>query len=349
MNNRERTMAAIRHKVTDRIPADAICVETVTELSAYLGIRADEVLDRLGLHGRVIAAPYIGPALAPQEYGVISDWGSDAVWDYGTTHRYPLADVTCARDVEMWRWPSPLDFDYQWAANIARDWDPQYAVRGPYWLPVFSRVCSLFGIEDALTRMVCDTEVFEAAVEVVTNLNVGYCERLLDACGDHMPILCLGDDFATQRGLMMSPEMWRRLLKPAYARMFAIGHARGKAVWFHSCGDITSVIPDLLEIGMEVWETVQLQALPMSAHDLKREFGTDLTFFGGISTQRLPFTTPDCVRDEVRRVIEALGSGGGYICGPDHHIKADSPPANTWALFDEIAKFRQEGYTCGGP
>ena len=133
---------------------------------------------------------------------------------------------------------------------------------------------------------------------------------------------------------MISPESWRRFLKPRYARLFEIGKRRGKHVWFHSCGDITSVLPDLIEIGMDVWETVQLHTLPMPAAELKREFGRDVTFFGAISTQRLPFAKPHEIREEVLRVIDVLGAGGGYICGPDHHIKPDVPPENVVALFD---------------
>jgi len=134
-------------------------------------------------------------------------------------------------------------------------------------------------------------------------------------------------------------------LRPHYARLFALGRRHGKPVWFHSCGDVTAVLPDLIDLGMEVWETVQLHALPIPAAELKRRFGSALTFFGGVNTQRLPFTQPAEVRAEVGRCIEALGAGGGYICGPDHHIKPDVPPANTVALFDAATAYRREGYT----
>jgi uroporphyrinogen decarboxylase len=127
--------------------------------------------------------------------------------------------------------------------------------------------------------------------------------------------------------------------------LFALGKSRGKYVWFHSCGDITAVLPDLIDIGMDVWETVQLHTLPVDARTLKREYGRHLTFFGAISTQRLPFATPDAVRSEVVRCIDALGEGGGYICGPDHHIKPDVPPANTIALFEAVRSYRRPGWT----
>jgi uroporphyrinogen decarboxylase len=96
---------------------------------------------------------------------------------------------------------------------------------------------------------------------------------------------------------------------------------------------------------MDVWETVQLHTLPISPDKLKQEYGKHLTFFGGICTQRLPFLTPEEVQAEVTRRIEALGKNGGYICGPDHHIKPDVPHANSVALFDTARQFRREGYT----
>jgi uroporphyrinogen decarboxylase len=146
---------------------------------------------------------------------------------------------------------------------------------------------------------------------------------------------------------MISPAHWRRYLKPRYAHLFEIGARARKPVWFHSCGNILAVIPDLIEIGMDVWETVELHTLPISAVQLKREYGRDLTFFGGINTQRLPFVTPAEVEAEVGRCIEALGRDGGYICGPDHHIKPDVPPENAVALFEAARQFQKASVVDG--
>lgn len=144
---------------------------------------------------------------------------------------------------------------------------------------------------------------------------------------------------------MMDPALWRRMLKPRYAQLFALGKRHGLPIWFHSCGDITAVLPDLIDIGMDVWETVQLHTLPISPEKLKQEYGRQLTFFGGINTQQLPFMTLEQVCSSVQRVIEVLGRDGGYICGPDHHIKSDVPPANTVALFETARRFQRTGYT----
>jgi len=330
MTPRERQLATIRRETTDRISLDVICIEIIPQIAEHLGVAQDAVYDRLGIDGRIVAAPYLGERPFGEPY---DEWGAVATGDYGTAHRYLLADASLA-EVEGHRWPDPAVYDYAAAADWARGAGAKYAVRGPYWQPLFCRVCSLMGMENALAAMLAEPAVFEAALDAVFTRTLAYCEGLMDACGDAVPILCLGDDFATQRGLMIAPEQWRRCLKPRFARLFAAGKERGKLVWFHSCGDITAILPDLIDIGVDAWETVQLHTLPMSARELNRQFGDHITFFGGVNTQRLPFATPDEVRAEVRASMEALGEGGGYICGPDHHIKPDVPPENAVALFD---------------
>jgi len=115
----------------------------------------------------------------------------------------------------------------------------------------------------------------------------------------------------------------------------------GMKVWFHCCGTFRPVIPDLIDIGMDVWETVQVHLPGNEPEVLKREYGKDITFFGAINTQRtLPYGTEEEVRAEVRERIRVLGKGGGYICGGDHTILPDVPMANVFAMIDEARKAR---------
>lgn len=345
MNARERQLATIRHEAPDRISLDAICVENTPEIAAELGIAQESVYERLGIDGRVVAAGWAGEAPVSDDGTPLNEWRAPGQCDYSAIRKYPLADVTSVSEIERFPWPDPAMYDYAGPARAAEALSAEYAVRGPYWKPVFCQACDMFGMEEAMIRMSVDKPVFDAALEAISSRVYDYCVRMMDACGEHLPIFCIGDDFATQRGLMISPEDWRRFLKPIYARIFESAKARGKHVWFHSCGDVTSVLPDLIDIGMDVWETVQLHALPISAEELKREYGSHITFFGGVNTQRLPFISPDDVRAETIRCIQVLGRNGGYICGPDHHIKPDVSVANTLALFDTAQSFRGAGYT----
>jgi len=264
---------------------------------------------------------------------------------YGSSRRYPLIEAKSVSDVDAFAWPHPDDFNYDRAVKGAGVLKDTYAVRGPFWVPLFCKACDLFGMEEALIRMMTDPAVFEATIERITEITIEISERLLDECGDAMPIYFVGDDFGTQRGLLMSPEKWRKYLKPRFKRIFDVGKKRGKYVWFHSCGDITSVLPDLIDIGMDVWETVQLHTLPIPPEVLKREYGKHITFFGGVNTQRLPLISPEEVKKEVQKCIETLGEGGGYICGPDHTVNMDVPPENTVAMFEMARAFQKTGYT----
>lgn len=369
MNARDRQLATIRHELPDRISVDAIAIETQFEIADYLGIDRETALDRLGPDGRVILAPYVGTPdnpvdglaeftaraecvyLAPyldHDPGPVmefTEWGTPFVPHYGSHRYFPLSADNSLADIEAYPWPNPDHYDYEWSAQAARRFAPDYAIRGPYWKPLFNQVFDMYGTEEAMVIMMLNPALFEATLDHVFAFTYEYVSRLLEALGDDLHILYLGDDFATQRGLMIDPQLWRRFLKPRYARLFELGKKAGKFVWFHSCGDITAVLPDLIDIGMDVWETVQLHTLPISPQQLKREYGRHITFFGAVCTQRLPFQNPDEVRQEVLRCIEVLGQQGGYICGPDHHIKPDVPHANAVALFDTATSFRREGYT----
>lgn len=339
MTPRERQLATIRHQVTDRVSIDAICIENQEKIAEYLEIEVSDVLDRLGIDGRIVAPAYLGELPEPKGGISFTEWGTPNTGDYGEWRNNPLAKVTSVSEVERYNWPNPEDYDYESSAMQARTLGERYAVRGPYWMPIFCRVCDLFGMEQAFVKMALEPKVFDAAIDHVYTRVMETCRLLLDACGDYMPIFCLGDDFASQKGLMFSKDDWRKYLKKRYARLFEMAKDKGKFVWFHSCGNIAEILPDLVDIGMDVWETVQLHTLPLSAEKLKTEYGKYITFFGGINTQRLPFVSPDEVRNEVIRCIETLGKGGGYICGPDHHIKPDVPVENTLALFDTALNF----------
>ncbi len=348
MNSRQRTLAAIRREPIDRVPVDCINLENQPETAAYLGIDSPEVrsdlrpmmdhypqvFEQLGIDGRRAWLFYNGESRQGPGGERLNEWGAIEKLDYGSAHWYPLGDAASISDIEKHPWPKVEDYDFARTAAIAREFGGEYAVRSPGWMPLFCTACDLMGMETAMINMACSPKLFEAVLEEIFQRVAECCRRLLDACGDDLPILWLGDDFATQRGMMISPEHWRRFLKPLYARLFEIGKQAGKVVWFHSCGDTTEVLPDLIDIGMDVWETIQLHTLPISPQQLKQQFGRQITFFGGVNTQRLPFATPNEVRREVQACIEALGGDGGYICGPDHIIKPDVSPENTVALFE---------------
>jgi uroporphyrinogen decarboxylase len=355
MKARERELAAIRHLVPDRIPVDVIQIDNQPAMAAYLGVQRptvtqhmgfyNEVYKRLGIDGRHVCAPYTGDTGQAPSGEPLHEWGYVRKADCGTAHWYPLADAETVADVDKHPWPSVDRFDFEAAGRLARDWGREYAVRGPHWWPLLCRVFHLTGMEEGMVKMVANPTAFEATLNKVEEITAEYSRRLMDACGEAMPILCVGDDFATQTGMLIAEADWRRYLKPRYARLFALGKQAGKYIWFHSCGNITNVLPDLIDIGMDVWETVQLHTLPLTPKQLKTEYGRHITFFGGVNSQRFPFMGDEELQNEVRRTIDDLAEGGGYIGLFDHSINDDCDPAKVVLMFDTARAYRRSDYT----
>ncbi len=145
----------------------------------------------------------------------------------------------------------------------------------------------------------------------------------------------MGDDFGTQKGLFLSPAMWRRFLRPGFKAFVDLGRRHGCKVAHHSCGSIQPIIGDLIECGLDILNPIQPDVKDMNRGELKRLFGDRLCFHGSISIQKtLPFGTPDDVRAEVRERVETLAPDGGFIFCTAHNIQADTPTENIVALFD---------------
>ena len=142
-----------------------------------------------------------------------------------------------------------------------------------------------------------------------------------------------GDDWGQQRGLIMGPSHWRRFIKPQMAKLYERAASKGGFVIQHSCGDCREIFPDLIEIGLDCYQTFQPEIYDLA--EMKRLYGKDLAFWGGISVQQvLPQFTPDGVRDEVIRVANTLKQGGGFILAPSHALTHDIPPQNILAMID---------------
>lgn len=270
-------------------------------------------------------------------------WGTADDWDSGYNVRkggFPLAAAETVGEVEGHPWPNPLSVDYAELRRRHEALDARYAaILSLGWQPPFCTLLDLFGMERALVLLHENPAMVEAALARIEAFLLPEMEMALGSCADLVQFYWCGDDFSTQRGLMISPPAWRRFFKPLYRKMFDIVKSHGVKVWFHSCGTFPQVLPDLVDLGMDVWETVQVHLEGNDPVRLKADYGRSLTFFGAISCQTtLPFGTPDDVRREVRERVRVLGKGGGYICGPDHSIQKNMPAENLAALYDEARK-----------
>ena len=187
------------------------------------------------------------------------------------------------------------------------------------------------GIENFLADLVANPRWARHFLAGIIQRNLVMLENILQ-CPDVDGVL-LGSDWGSQMDLLMSPRVWDELIRPGEQAEYDLIKRSGKHVWIHSCGNIVRIIPALVEMGVDVLNPVQPECMDIAL--LKREFGRDLTFWGGLSTQRtLPFGTPDDVRHEAREVRAVLGAGGGLIFAPAQELQADVPFANIEALLE---------------
>jgi uroporphyrinogen decarboxylase len=195
---------------------------------------------------------------------------------------------------------------------------------------LFERAWTLRGMENLLVDMLEAPEFVDELLDAICDYNVALVEQAV-----RYPIdaVHFGDDWGSQRGLLMGPRLWERFLKPRLERQYAAAKAAGKLVTIHSCGKVQELFPQLIELGVDCFNPFQPEV--MDVYEMKRRYGDRLSFWGGVSTQRLlPYGTPAEVRAEVRRLIREVGRQGGYILAPAHAIPGDARPENVLALIE---------------
>ena len=199
------------------------------------------------------------------------------------------------------------------------------------------------GMENFLVDLMINPAAAEALLQRFLDIKLAFWERALAELGDVVDVIMEADDYGTQESQLISPETFREKVKPKLAELVA--HMKKRApqarVFFHSCGSVRPIIPDFIEVGIDILNPVHISAAGMEPTGLKRDFGADICFWGGgVETQSvLPRGTPQEVRDDVRRNVEALAPGGGWVFNTIHNIQADVPPENVMAMRDALAEY----------
>jgi len=202
----------------------------------------------------------------------------------------------------------------------------------------------LRGFENFFVDLIADSHTALILINKIVDIKIAYWTRALAMIGHAIDVAVEVDDLGTQESLLLSPEIYRTLVKPCHKRLFAAikKSAPHIKVFFHSCGAIAPLMDDLIEIGVDIINPVQFSASGMNVRELKQNYGKDIVFWGGvIDTQKtLPYGSPDQIKDEVKRNIETLAPGGGYVINTVHNIQSDVPPQNLDALFEAINTYR---------
>lgn len=202
-------------------------------------------------------------------------------------------------------------------------------------LGVFERGWALRGMEGLLSDVAAEPAAAELLFERITEFQLSLLDLMVDLPVDGIRF---SDDWSDQRGVMIGADRWRRMLKPRIARLYARAKSAGKFTVQHCCGNLSEIVPDLIEIGLDVLQSLQPEA--MDVYALKRDYGQDITFWGGLGSQSiLPYGTPEQIRSEVKKLANEMGAGGGYILGTAKAILADTPPGNFAACLESFLEY----------
>jgi len=373
MTPRERLNRALNHQATARPPLDIGSTQNTSitkiayeNLRAYLGLRpADEYrvmskgmqvveIDEDVRSNLQIDTVPITPSVpesrsAPDSpEGTLTDeWGvvyrpvrKNGRIIYFELHRCPLAETATPAGLDKIDWPDPDDpgrvRGLREAAGKLRA-ETDYALVGHMGdTAIFQKATFLRGMEAILMDSVSEPRLFTRILERILEIQARKMENYLEAVGEYLDVVSIGDDLGTQNGPLISPEAFRRLIKPYLRDYFQVVKNKTKAkLHLHCCGSISLLLDDLIEIGVDVINPVQITARDMEPEGLKERFGDRLSFWGGIDTQRtLPCGSPEEVAKETRRIVEIMSRGGGYVVNPVHNIQWDVPPENIVAMCE---------------
>lgn len=368
MTPRERVLAALNHQEPDRVPLDlgstnctGITKVAYERLKEHLGITKEtilldrvlqlavvdeEVLERFRIdtRGLFIGSPDNWQDIELPDGSFQDEWGvirkKPPTSFYYDLISSPFQDGLSEEGLRSHNWPDPLDPGRvrglaERAEHLYKETD--YAVVLQIKGGFITQSQYLRGFEGWFIDLLLEPELLGKLLDRTLDFSIKLAGQALDAIGDNVDVLMFGDDIGIQTGPMFSPEAYRKVIKPRQAKFvgFLKEKSRGKKVLMHTCGSVFELMEDLIEVGIDVYNPVQVTAAKMDPASLKKAFGGRMAFWGGIDSHRvLPAGTPEDVRNEVAKMIKVLAPGGGFVLNSVHNIQPDVPPENICALFD---------------
>ena len=343
MNSRQRVLAAFAHDEPDRVPAWCGASTAFWE-NARRELRLDDegLRRRFGDDFRRVFTRYVGPEIVlPDEATSVTPFGVfRAGLEYGQPLDHPLSTATLD-DVHAHLWPDPVWQDVSHIREEAVQFQGQCAILGGDWSPFWHDLIDLLGMETMYLKMYDEPELIDALLAHIVDYYAAVSQRIFDAAGDAIDVFFIGNDFGSQRGPLLSVDMFRRFVLPHLARLVDLGHAYDLKVMLHCCGAFAELIPSLIEIGLDGLHALQPCCDSMRPRRLKEEFGDRILLNGAIDSNHvLMECTPEEVRARTREILQILMPGGGYVAGASHDwILPETPLKNVLAMFDAVREF----------
>jgi len=343
MNSRERVLTAFAHQEPDRVPCwCGSSAEFWDKARRETGLDDEGLRVRFRDDFRRVFAQYTGPevTLSPGATSVTPFGIQRMGLGYGQPTSHPLAGATLA-EVHEFPWPDPAWMDVSHIRGEARAHGGQYAMLGGDWSPYWHDLIDLLGMENMYLKMYDQPELVDAVLQHIVDYYAAVSTNIFDVAADAIDIFFIGNDFGSQRGPLLSEEMFRRFLLPHLKRLVSLGHDYKLRVMLHCCGGFAELIPAMIEAGVEGVHTIQPSCAGMDLRKLKTQFGDKILFNGAIDSHHVLINgTPQFVREETRKVLEIMRPGGGYVAGASHDsILEETAVENVLAMFDAIREF----------
>ncbi len=337
---RERWMAILERKQTDRPPIDYWATDEVTDrlMKHFKADSLRKLYEKLEIDVPFKVEPeYIGKPLPPDE-DIFGCKYRDV--DYGTgSYRecvsHPLAEYKTVEEIEAnYAWPDINDYDFTTIKDQVIGWH-DYPISGGGSEP-FLDYKNLRGQQQGYIDLFRYPDIAEYCLDRLFDFRYEYTRRIYREIPGRVTFSYVAEDFGAQNGLLISPSMIRKIFLPRMKRMNDLAHRNGVYVFFHSDGAINQIIPDMIGIGIDILNPIQWRCRDMDRTQLKRDYGDRVIFHGAMDNQQtLPFGSTGDVRAEVRENIDILGRSGGYILAPCHNIQPITPTGNILAMYHE--------------
>lgn len=360
MNCKERFKLVCSHQYPDRFPIDYVASASFDrKLRNYYGVSSEsELLENLGcdfyyLSVRDISQNetslpiYRGPILEFTETERVCPFGirfrrGSYNWKFGADEvvQSPLQNADTERDVLSLKLPDPKWFDLEPLLRECQTYQEKVIIGG-FWTAISGDAYRMMGFENYLANMIINPSLVKTLVDRLTDFYLQMNDRLFSVLKGKMDIFFMGNDFGTQNGLLFSKEMWRKYFYENYKKLISLAHSYKLKVMVHSCGAISELLDDMIEIGVDIIDPIQTTAVGMNPLELQRRFGGKIVFHGGIDTQNiLPRGNTEQVNKHCEEILNYLGKDAGYIFVSCNNIQDDTPVKNVDTAYRVAREFK---------
>lgn len=286
-------------------------------------------------------------------YKMTDEWGIGWKMPVRGGHYYdmlyrPLENAETLDDIQNYPWPNPIDplrfATLKQRADKYVFGDKKAYILGRQYAGIWETALWMSGFEKFFCDMMLNEEFAHGLMDKITDLKMQYWEKALETVGENVLVISEADDLATQNSLLCSEDLYKKIVHPYHKKLFQFIKKKAKNkvyIFYHTCGSVKPLIPYLIDEGVDILNPVQVNAADMDTKVLKKEFGKDITFWGGgVDTQHvLPFGKPQEVKEEVKRRIAELAPGGGFVFSAVHNVQSDVPPENFMAMWETLQEY----------